>query len=99
MRKNIDAGKCHFYFKSNKETTIVTKGNMILFRPGEPRVYYYYAAEKTEVYWVHFTGWKVEEYLERYELCQSTKTYSIPVYLQTILGFTIRSYASFKFGV
>ena len=45
-----------------------TKGNMILFRPGEPQVYYYYAVDKTEVYWVHFTGWKVEEYLERYEL-------------------------------
>ena len=41
---------------------------MILFRPGEPQVYYYYAVDKTEVYWVHFTGWKVEEYLERYEL-------------------------------
>ena len=39
-----------------------------MFRPGEPQVYYYYAVDKTEVYWVHFTGWKVEEYLERYEL-------------------------------
>ena len=64
----IAAGKGHFYFKGSKEPTIVTKGNMILFRPGEPQVYYYYAVDKTEVYWVHFTGWKVEEYLERYEL-------------------------------
>ena len=64
----IAAGKGEFYFKGSKEPTIVTKGNMILFRPGEPQVYYYYAVDKTEVYWVHFTGWKVEEYLERYEL-------------------------------
>jgi len=64
----IAAGKGHFYFKGKKEPTIVTKGNMVLFRPGEPQVYYYYAVDKTEVYWVHFTGWKVEEYLERYEL-------------------------------
>ena len=64
----IAAGKGKFYFKGSKEPTIVTKGNMILFRPGEPQVYYYYAVDKTEVYWVHFTGWKVEEYLERYEL-------------------------------
>ena len=64
----IAAGKGYFYFKGSKEPTIVTKGNMILFRPGEPQVYYYYAVDKTEVYWVHFTGWKVEEYLERYEL-------------------------------
>ena len=63
----IAAGKGKFYFKG-KEPTIVTKGNMVLFRPGEPQVYYYYAVDKTEVYWVHFTGWKVEEYLERYEL-------------------------------
>ena len=64
----IAAGKGEFYFKGSKEPTIVTKGNMILFRPGEPQVYYYYAVDKTEVYWVHFTGWKVEEYLERYKL-------------------------------
>ena len=64
----ISAGKGEFYFKGINEPTIVTKGNMILFRPGEPQVYYYYAVDKTEVYWVHFTGWKVEEYLDRYEL-------------------------------
>lgn len=62
----IAAGKGHFYF--NDEETIVTKGNMILYRPGEPQVYYYYAADKTEVYWVHFTGSQVEEYLAHYEL-------------------------------
>ena len=64
----IVAGKGEFYFKGSKEPTIVTKGNMVLFRPSEPQVYYYYAVDKTEVYWVHFTGWKVEEYLKRYEL-------------------------------
>ena len=64
----IAAGRGYFYFKGSKEPTIVTKGNMVLFRPGEPQVYYYYAVDKTEVYWVHFTGWKVEEYLKRYEL-------------------------------
>lgn len=64
----IAEGKGHFYFKGSKKATIVEKGNMILFRPKEPQVYYYYVEDKTEVYWVHFTGWKVEEYLERYEL-------------------------------
>lgn len=52
----------------NGKETIVTKGNMVLFRPGEPQVYYYYAADKTEVYWVHFTGSQVQEYLDHYEL-------------------------------
>ena len=36
--------------------------------PGEPQVYYYYAEDKTEVYWVHFTGSQVEEYLDYYKL-------------------------------
>lgn len=62
----IAHGKGHFFF-SGKET-IVTKGNMILFRPGEPQVYYYYSVDKTEVYWVHFTGSEVERYLDHYEL-------------------------------
>ena len=64
----IAAGKGYFYFKGSKKATIVEKGNMVLFRPKEPQVYYYYAKDKTEVYWVHFTGWKVEEYLDSYEL-------------------------------
>ena len=64
----IAEGKGYFYFNGSKKHTIVEKGNMILFRPKEPQVYNYYVEDKTEVYWVHFNGWKVEEYLERYEL-------------------------------
>ena len=64
----IAEGKGYFYFKGSEKATVVEKGNMVLFRPKEPQVYYYYAKDKTEVYWVHFTGWKVEEYLESYEL-------------------------------
>lgn len=64
----IASGKGHFYFKGSKEETIVSKGNMILFRPKEPQVYNYYAEDKTEVYWVHFTGNQVEEFLDHYEL-------------------------------
>ena len=64
----IAAGKGYFYFKGSETATVVTKGHMVLFRPGEPQVYNYYVEDKTEVYWVHFTGWKIEEYLEKYEL-------------------------------
>ena len=71
----IAHGKGHFYFKNTGEETIVQKGNMVLFRPGEPQVYYYYAADKTEVYWVHFTGSEVEKYLEHYELPQDENVF------------------------
>ena len=64
----IAAGKGYFNFKGSETPTVVTKGHMVLFRPREPQVYKYYAEDKTEVYWVHFTGWKIEEYLESYEL-------------------------------
>ena len=62
----IAHGKGHFFL--NGKETIVTKGNMVLFRPGEPQVYYYYAQDKTEVYWVHFTGSQIEEYLAHYDI-------------------------------
>ena len=64
----IASGKGYFYFNDTDVETIVTKGNMVLFKPGEPQVYYYYAEDNTEVYWVHFTGSEVEEYLEHYDI-------------------------------
>ena len=42
----IAAGKGHFYFNGSDTETVVSKGNMVLFRPTEPQVYYYYASEK-----------------------------------------------------
>ena len=62
----ISSGKGHFFLNGTER--IVTKGNMILYRPGEPQVYYYYAEDKTEVYWVHFTGHQVEQIIEHYAL-------------------------------
>ena len=65
----IAKGKGHFYFDGLQgKETIITEGNMILFRPGEIQFYYYYAPEKTEVYWVHFTGRMVEGILDNYEI-------------------------------
>lgn len=44
-------------------TTTVTAGQMVLFRPGDRQVYEYFASDRTEVYWVHFTGNSAEEIL------------------------------------
>ncbi len=62
----IAAGKGEYHLKNG--TRIVEKGNMILYRPGEPQVYTYYAADKCDIYWVHFTGSKVEGILSHYNL-------------------------------
>lgn len=62
----IAAGRAHFYF--NGVERIIPKGNMVLFRPGEVQMYYLYAADKPETYWVHFTGSNVDELLDYYQM-------------------------------
>lgn len=62
----VAAGKAHFYFDGRER--IITKGNMVLFRPGETQIYYLYASEKPETYWVHFTGADVDLLLEYYQM-------------------------------
>lgn len=58
----IAAGVAHFYF--NGKERILGAGNTILYRPYEMQNYVYYPEDKTEVYWVHFTGSGVERLLE-----------------------------------
>ncbi|MBQ8297820.1 MAG: helix-turn-helix domain-containing protein [Ruminococcus sp.] len=69
----IASGKAHFYF-GGKEN-IITEGNMILYRPDEPQRYLYYASDKTEVYWVHFTGCDADTILRYYELPDSENVF------------------------
>ncbi len=60
----IASGKAHF-FKNSKEYT-VSAGNIIVYSPHEPQNYVYYREDKTDVYWVHFTGYDVENILAGY---------------------------------
>lgn len=62
----IASGKAHFYFNGKEE--IVTAGNMVLYRPKEEQRYYYYGTDRTEVYWVHFTGNNVKNILRKYRI-------------------------------
>lgn len=71
----IVAGKGDFYFKNGKK--VIDKGNMVLYRPGEPQIYTYHAADKVEVYWVHFTGSQVEEFLSHYNLPKNRNVFFI----------------------
>lgn len=61
----IASGKTHFYFEEGKDT-VVSAGNMVLYRPKEPQKYVYYGSEQAEVYWVHFTGSNVRNILKSY---------------------------------
>ena len=62
----VSAGSAHFHFDNAANNTIVTAGHMVVFRPKEYQKYEYYATDKTEVYWVHFTGGNVKNILRSY---------------------------------
>ena len=57
----VASGKAHFFFHGKEQ--MITEGNMILYRPDEPQKYFYHASDKTEVYWIHFTGSEVASLL------------------------------------
>lgn len=71
----IAAGKAHFYFNGTEK--IVSAGNMVLYFPDQPQEYIYYKEEKTDVYWIHFTGSDVDSILERYHLHASNPIYPV----------------------
>ena len=50
----IASGKAFFTF--NGTVTEVSEGSMVLYPPHTPQQYSYYLNDKTEVYWLHFTG-------------------------------------------
>lgn len=56
----ITAGCGHFHFDNVDNETIVPAGNIVLYRPKELQKYEYYGEDKTEVYWIHFTGSNVK---------------------------------------
>ena len=58
----ISSGKAHFFF--DEEDRVVSHGNIVLFRPGEKQLYYYYLDESAESFWVHFTGYEASELLD-----------------------------------
>lgn len=69
----IASGKAHFHF--NGKEKIVHAGHMVLYRPKEPQQYEYYGEEKTEAYWVHFTGGNVTNMLRSYNIDYKQKVF------------------------
>ena len=62
----VASGKTVFYF--NGEPKEVAAGHMVLFQPKQEQHYEYFAVDRPEVYWVHFTGSEVRNILKHYDI-------------------------------
>lgn len=62
----IAAGQGHFFI--NGQERVVPAGNIIVYLPGQPQEYVYFKDDKTDVYWVHFTGNDVERIIDYYNI-------------------------------
>ena len=62
----IASGKAQFFFDG--EEHILSKGNVVLFLPDQPQMYFLYAKDKPETYWVHFTGRDALSVLEQFNI-------------------------------
>ena len=62
----IAAGEGHFFFDGKE--VIVPAGNMVLYQPKQQQKYHYLGKDKTQVWFVHFTGREVRSILQHYEI-------------------------------
>ncbi|MDD5602503.1 MAG: AraC family transcriptional regulator [Eubacteriales bacterium] len=72
----IAGGKGHFPASYDPANIIeANKGSVVVFAPGQPQIYDYYASENTETYWAHFTGHSARGYLNTSGIPASDNTY------------------------
>ncbi len=62
----IASGKAHFYFDG--KDTVVPAGHMVIYVPREEQKYEYFGEDKTEAYWVHFTGSNVKGIMRHFDI-------------------------------
>lgn len=62
----IAAGKGHFILDGKE--VIVPAGSMILYQPKQVQDYFYFGKDKTQVWFVHFTGREVRNIFSHYEI-------------------------------
>jgi AraC-like ligand binding domain. len=51
------------YYNFSGKTHEIGEGNIIVYLPGQPQYYKYDFKDSTELYWIHFTGSAVHDYL------------------------------------
>ena len=73
----ITAGCGHFHFDNVDDETIVPAGNIVLYRPKELQKYEYYGEDKTEIYWIHFTGSNVKNILRQYGFPDKERVFQV----------------------
>ena len=73
----VASGIAHFHFDSTDNDAIVPAGNIVLYRPRELQKYEYYGIDKTEAYWIHFTGSDVKNILKSYGFSEDRKIYNV----------------------
>lgn len=56
------------YFTFEQEEVTVEEGRIVIYRPGQMQMYRYDYRDQSQIYWIHFTGNRVEEYLAEYQL-------------------------------
>lgn len=78
----VSAGVAHFHFDNAENETLVTAGNMVLYRPKEFQKYEYYGVDKTEVYWIHFTGNNVKNILRSYGISDDMRVFYVGTSLE-----------------
>lgn len=77
----IEQGCCHV--KREGQTVTAQSGSLILFRPGEPHHYHFYAAEEPVSCYIHFSGTHCQNFLQRFGFGQG---YLFPVGLSGALS-------------
>jgi YesN/AraC family two-component response regulator len=71
----VAEGVAHFVIKDINYN--VGKGGVVLYKPNEPQCYDYKLQDKPDIYWIHFTGCKADQFLETLELTKEN-----PIQLQ-----------------
>lgn len=51
-------------FAVNGEEMTVGSDRLVLYRPYEPQHYRFFGKDRAEIYWIHFSGKRAEEYIE-----------------------------------
>jgi AraC family transcriptional regulator of arabinose operon len=93
----IASGKGYFYFHNSMRPTVLEAGNIVLYHPNEFQKYEYKGKDQAHIYWIHFTGSRIDELFFQYRLNPTdhifpsgTKSFYAQSFEQIILELQMR---------